>query len=837
MLYFNQNAMNQRIEIINFNEKVPLRLSSCKFDEIKSHWHSDLEIDLVLKGKCTLITNDHVIELKEDDIYLINKDVVHKFKSELGCAMATLQIDIDKIPNFDSKVTFYLDSTATKNQKNFIRIKQYIAKLVKANASDGEENYLYNLSILYSILYRLTTNFKVNEYTNSQTNKHIEKLNTILKYIEDHYKEGISFADIADAQHYSVPYLSSFFKHHFGVSFQTYYKDFRLERAVNDLLHTDASIETIASANGYPNPRAFVTAFKGKYKTLPSLYRKKGKVNNYKLTESGDDKDLYGKSTISLLSKYLTPKEETAKNEPELENIKTISADNIDVSEEGTALKHTFRKFISVGRAKELLLADVQKMLIELQNEVHYEYIKFHGLLSDDMLVYEEDADGRPLYSFVYIDKVIDFLLSIHLRPLIQFSFMPKALAKDTNRLAYSSPFVLSMPKSMERWNELIYKLTTHLIDRYSFNEVQKWLFCCWNEPDTSTSLFGFPNDEDYYQLYQETYRTIKGIDSRLTFGSPSLLISYNINQLWCHHFISWCQENSCTPDFMNIHYYDNDFSDASFSEHRPAKPSHSKLNKDEYSFSKCISKIKALFKDWGIESLPIYLTEWNLTVSHRNLLNDTCFKSCYLAKNLLENYDRLESFGYWVLTDMIEETLPSKEQFHGGLGLYTNMGIKKPHYYVFRFINRLGDQLLAKGNGYFITKSKNKIQIMTYNYEHFNHLFAQGETFDMNFLERYTPFNKLGPMEIAFELCNIKEKKAIIREEIINQTYGSAFDEWIRMGASPLNREDIDYLKNVSVPKRYVRVEKIENDTINFTASLEPLEVRFVEIELKETI
>ena len=101
----------------------------------------------------------------------------------------------------------------------------------------------------------------------------------------------------------------------------------------------------------------------------------------------------------------------------------------------------------------------------------------------------------------------------------------------------------------------------------------------------------------------------------------------------------------------------------------------------------------------------------------------DTCFKSCYLTKNLLENYDELDSFGYWVLTDWIEETQPSKEQFHGGLGLFTQDGIKKPHYYAFDFMNKLGDLLIDKGNGYFITKSYGKIQILLYNYEHFNHL------------------------------------------------------------------------------------------------------------------
>lgn len=824
--------MQQRMEIIKFNEKLPMRLYCYRLTELKAHWHSGIEIILILKGDCSVIVNDQIVNMKEDDIILINDNNVHELRSEKGCNLIALLIDTNKLDGIPDKLQFDLNSTTTANKNRFYKIKRIIAELVKINSSESSENAFFNRSVIYVLLYELSKNFKSSDLS-VQSSKYIERLNEILKYIEDHYKEGLSFNQIAEAHHFSVPYLSSFFKRYLGMNFQTYYNDFRLERAVNQLLHTDCSIEQIAADNGYPNPRAFVSSFKAKYDTLPSLYRKNAPVLSKDLTTEDFDDELDKNSAMFLLTKYLPKPDREDIRESELSDTKTVSAEKINMAAQGTPLKHNFRKFTTVGRAKELLLADVQKMLTELQSEIGFEYIKFHGLLSDDMLVYSEDENGNPKYSFVYIDKVFDFLLSIHLKPLVQFSFMPKALALTPERTAYFSPYVLSLPKSLQKWKDLVAALTNHLIDRYGFHVVKEWLFCCWNEPDTSVYLFGFQNDEDYYALYKATYDTVKSIDKRLVFGSPSLLISYNENQLWCKRYIEWCKANDCVPDFMNIHYYDNDFTDESFEGHRPARPLHSRLNRDENSFANCITKTKKMFEDLGIENLPIYLTEWNLTVSHRNLLNDTCFKSCYLAKNLLENYDLLDSFGYWVLTDMIEETLPSKEQFHGGLGLYTYSGIKKPHYYTFRFINRLGNKLIAKGNGYFITKSHRKIQIIAYNYEHFNHLFAQGETFDMQFTERYTPFNKLGTMDLSLELTDLKSENCIIREQIVNQTYGSAFDEWIRMGAQPLSNEDVEYLKNISVPKLYVRKEAIENNTITYNASLGPLEIRLIEIEL----
>ena len=32
-------------------------------------------------------------------------------------------------------------------------------------------------------------------------------------------------------------------------------------------------------------------------------------------------------------------------------------------------------------------------------------------------------------------------------------------------------------------------------------------------------------------------------------------------------------------------------------------------------------------------ETYPVYVTEWNLTISDRNYINDTCFKGAYVVK------------------------------------------------------------------------------------------------------------------------------------------------------------------------------------------------------------
>lgn len=822
--------MNDVMEIIRFSEKLPIRLLYHQVEELPLHFNKGLEIILVLKGQSTITLSDSYYSLKEDDIILINDGESYKIQGNGLISYISLYIDTEKINNLDEELRFSLNSASDNEKGKYRSIKRLLATLVKNNSTDQSDD-LKNQSILYEILYELKRDFPFSGATPNSP-KHLERLNEITFYISEHYREKLTLQDVATHFSFSVPYLSAFFKKMLGVNFKDYYTNLCLERAVNDLLHTDDSIETISENNGFVSPRSFLVAFKDKYGTLPSLYRKNATTDNTKGSENIFDDEFDRTSYMTILAKYL-PDSPVEENKIGRLSNKYTSCTNISLKEEGKKLKHTYKKFIAVGRAKELLFADVQEMLKELQNDVHYEYIKFHGLLSDDMLVYAEDADGNPHYSFHYIDMAFDFLVSIGLKPLVQFSFMPKALAKDPSRQVYASPYVLSMPKSMDKWCALIKELVIHLCLRYGYEAVRSWLFCCWNEPDTSTTLFGFQNDSDYYELYKATYDTVKGLDERFIFGSPSLLISYNVNQVWCENYIRWTKENGCLPDFMNIHYYDNDFSDESLNKHAPGRPAHTRLNRDENSFSKCISKTHNLFTSWGIGNLPVYLTEWNLTVSHRNLLNDTCFKSCYLAKNLLENYDKLDSFGYWMLTDLNEEIFPSRNEFHGGLGLFTFNGIKKPHYHVFSFLSKLGERLIRQGQGYFITRSHRKIVILAYNYEHFNHLYAEGEVFDMDYTRRYMPFNKSGDMELSLEFIDMDTSNCIIRESVINQNSGSAFDEWIKMGAKPLNRNDISYLKSISYPAVHVTQRQINDEKLAIDAHLEPLEVRLIEIFL----
>src|SRR5690606_19757538 len=88
-----------------------------------------------------------------------------------------------------------------------------------------------------------------------------------------------------------------------------------------------------------------------------------------------------------------------------------------------------------------------------------------------------------PDYSFFNIDSIFDFLLSIHMKPLVELSFMPEMLASGTSTIMHYKGNT-TPPKSLSEWSNLIVALAQHLVDRYGAQEVRTWMFEVWNEPN-----------------------------------------------------------------------------------------------------------------------------------------------------------------------------------------------------------------------------------------------------------------------------------------------------------------------------------------------------------------
>ena len=832
--------MEERHEIVEFPQDLQMKVFIHKIGDVARHWHRSLELLFVLEGQAHVRMDEKPFVLRVGDVILINSNSVHELYSSDGAVLIALQFKPELFRFSESapeELEFDCNSCAGHEPGAYDNIRWAIARMVVNNINKQPGVDYLNYSICYYLMGELVTRFRCGRDSLSHNRlKHARRLTDILAYIELHYAENFNLSDVADSLQLSEQYLSVYFSRHMGVKFKQYYTDVKLNHALQDLTGTYHTLDRVAADNGFPEVHAFIRCFKKKFGVTPNVYRKKFfNQKSFPDTEQGPDYLAAEPSNyLHDLLKYLPDGHlAPALSAAPAGFTRKISVPAVNVRDVRRRLTHNFKNTVSVGRARDLLNRDICKMLRDLQTTIGYRYVKFHGILSDDMEVCRRLPDGTLQFCYQMVDSALEFLLSIGLKPVVQLSFMPAALASDPGKTIFYKPFNTSPPKDMAEWNRLIGDFTRHLIARFGREEVTGWPFCVWCEPETSTKMFGFGSLALFCEFYRNTYDTVKAVCPDIRFGSPAFLyMRRNGEPLFLTNFIRYTCSHGCRPDFMNIHYY-SDIIPREAVDMNISNAPVSRFPKEADDFSLFITAVRELFDTLGVGDLPVYLTEWNLTLSHRNLISDTCFKSCYILKNLLENYDRLDSFGYWSLTDLLEENPPpdSGHTFHGGLGIYTMNGVRKNVFYAFDFANRLGDELLARGSGYFVTRKGGKIQIITYNYVHYGGLFAAGDAIGVTPASRYAPFDMSLRVTFSIPLSGMGNGRYVVREYFVNRDYGSAFDLWVKMGAMPLSAADSEIYSRACVPGFHAEYFACENGLLTYAPTLEPLEIRFAEL------
>ena len=212
-----------------------------------------------------------------------------------------------------------------------------------------------------------------------------------------------------------------------------------------------------------------------------------------------------------------------------------MSRTTIDASIPGESCEKYWLNCVGAGRANEGMRAGWREHLSDVVTHCGFKYLRFHGLLCDDMMIYREDGRGHPIYNYQYVDELFDFMLKSGIRPFVEFGFMPEALASGEMTVFWWKGNV-TPPKNYERWGELIGNCAKHWIERYGLEEVRKWYFEIWNEANLD-KLFFSGTQAEYFKMYEHAAKALKGVDERLRVGGPATSSFENGEAPWVRNF------------------------------------------------------------------------------------------------------------------------------------------------------------------------------------------------------------------------------------------------------------------------------------------------------------
>jgi len=353
----------------------------------------------------------------------------------------------------------------------------------------------------------------------------------------------------------------------------------------------------------------------------------------------------------------------------------------IDANAPTTAFPHFWEEMFGSGRAILTLRESYRDDLRAVKQVTDFRYVRFHAILHDELGVYNEDEHGNQVYNFAYVDQVYDRLLKDGVRPFVEISFMPKKLAFNPDAL---HPFWykqnVSPPKSMERWDDLMTHFAQHLVDRYGIDEVSKWYFEVWNEPNIDF-WNGIPRKQSYFELYAHTAHDLKKVNPRLRVGGPATAAA-----AWVPDFLKFTAENQVPVDFVSTHGYADDTVENLFG-------TNEDIPMDD-RVCRAVAKVHGEIKASPMPNLPLLWTEWNVQGMQES--RDTIFVGPALANTVRECDGLVSMMSFWTFSDVFEEGGPIPQPFVGMFGLRAKGGINKPSYYAYGLLHQLGDARIA---------------------------------------------------------------------------------------------------------------------------------------------
>ncbi len=362
-----------------------------------------------------------------------------------------------------------------------------------------------------------------------------------------------------------------------------------------------------------------------------------------------------------------------ATNEPLRERFVTA-----DLQQVKGPLNTMFKQCVGAGRANEGLRADWQRQLIYAHQQCGFNYIRMHGIFCDDMGVYKEDKTGHPQYNWQYIDELYDFLQSIGMKPFVELSFTPRAMASGSKTIFWWRGNV-TKPKDFDKWGDFIRAFVTHLQERYGDDEVRTWYFEVWNEPNLSGFFAG--TQQDYFNLYAVTARAIKSVSPQYKVGGPA-----TAGWAWVPEFISFCATNPAPVNFISTHTYGvmSGYLDENGNAGTVFSPDRSSIYGD-------VIRVRQQIAASAMPNLELHFTEWSSSYTPSDPIHDSYHSAAFILDKVRNAGTAAQSMSYWVFTDIFEEAGPRWTPFHGGFGLINYEYINKPAFYAYQFLNRLG--------------------------------------------------------------------------------------------------------------------------------------------------
>lgn len=806
------------VEIME-NDRKLIQIHFITNAEVSTHYHQNPEVFYVLTGELKVQIDETTFLMKQGDIILINANKRHTMNGNEELLGARFEIDFHLLAEYmeSMQLLFWCNSVADKNAA-YADLREVFDHILSRYFEKDEKSALDLQALYFQAAHILTSNFLVkadDTRLNMDDSQDRQRVRRIQNYIQANYQSQISLNNLSDQLYLSNAYLSKYVKKHLGLTFMEYLNNVRLFHAVDELLYTKKNMTNIALDNGFPTSAAFTKAFRDIYGEAPSEYRRKMREQQ----EPENPEHGLSEEESGRIKKYLIFKEQH--NEPVVKNQKVCT---VDVQQTGKLLTDC-HKAICVGDAYTVLQSNVQSQLRDLQKAADIKYARMWNIFSR-----EECYNGKKGCNFRKIDQILDFLLENHMKPYLE-------LGHKEVLLNYSAEKFLKENEEIENYEVQVYEyifreFCTHLVNRYGIDEIETWYFEYYNFSNTgATESTGMTEEEGlYYQYFATIYRILKGISPAIKVGGAGFILGYGT--LGCRSILPIWKKKNLMPDFLSVYSYqyvaidDND-------------KRYGRKSIDIDYMRNQTEILREVIKETGFQVPELHISEWNFTISNRNVLNDSCNQGAYVLKNCIDMNGEVDLMAYWHALDSYSDYYDADNVLNGDSGMISRDGIRKPSFYAYVFMNRLLPNVIKKDeNSIITTNGRDMYVIACHNFKKLSaqYVFSEEEKITVETIDNYMENDE--SLKLQFRLENVKDGDYLVKIHMVNKENGSAQDIWKRLQYSKnLARDEMQYLEKSAIPRMEMKNVHVEGGVLELENVLMAQEIRLLDIQYRYSL
>jgi len=284
----NNQLMKPSYESVNASADSTLvvRKFNAKRFSAPYHFHPELELTLILKGKGKRYVGAHVDDYFPGDLVLLGSNLPHCWKTEDEAKGNSVSIVTHFNKNLLGEGFFERPGMGAvlellNNSSHGLHFTGHSVEIEKSIISlFAEKNPFKKIILFLDILHALSGEKKFiildkQNYYSALSENEKQRIKNVLGYVVENFQNSISLKEAAAVAHLTPHAFCKYFKKITRKTFMEAVNDYRIGFATKQLINTDKGIAEIGFGSGFNDLSNFHRIFKRKIKQSPLNYRNK----------------------------------------------------------------------------------------------------------------------------------------------------------------------------------------------------------------------------------------------------------------------------------------------------------------------------------------------------------------------------------------------------------------------------------------------------------------------------------------------------------------------------------------------------------------------------------